>query len=93
METTLVCPPQGGGNYGVRGRGGRLYCPRRPKQTAFYQLVEKFYSRFKAVYAERYQGGYGFWRPAIDRAVEKFLECGDLQHGFARVRCPDFRIG
>ena len=63
----------------------------KPKETPFYQLVEEFYPRFKAVYQERYQERYGFWRPAIDTAVEKFLECGDLQHGFARVRCPDCR--
>jgi len=69
--------------------GGGFYRPRRPKETPFYQLVEEFYPQFKAVYQERYQECYGFWRPAIDTAVEKFLECGDLQHGFARVRCPD----
>ena len=33
-------------------RGG-LYRPRRPKETPFYQLVEEFYPRFKAVYDER----------------------------------------
>ena len=71
--------------------GGGFYRPRRPKETPFYQLVEEFYPQFKAVYQERYQERYGFWRSAIDTAVEKFLECGDLQHGFARVRCRDCR--
>ena len=33
----------------------------------------------------------GFWRPIIGRSVEKFLDCGDLQEGFARVRCPKCR--
>ncbi len=70
-------------------KGDGFYRPRQPRQTPFYQLVERFYPEFKAVYEERYQQRYGFWRPAIHRAVEKFLECGDLQHGFARVRCPD----
>ncbi|MDA1277690.1 MAG: transposase zinc-binding domain-containing protein, partial [Verrucomicrobia bacterium] len=51
--------------------------------------VERFYPRFEAVYEERYQERYGFWRPAIGTAVEEFLECGDLKQGFARVRCPD----
>ena len=68
--------------------GGAFYHPRQPRHTPFYQLVERFYPQFEAVYAERYQERYGFWRPAIDTAVEKFLECGDLQQGFARVRCP-----
>ena len=46
--------------------GGVLYRPRRPKETAFYQLVEKFYPQFKAVYEDCYQERYGFWRPAIE---------------------------
>ena len=69
--------------------GGGFYHPRQPQETPFYQLVERFYPQFKAVYEERYQERYGFWRPAVSTAVEKFLECGDLQQGFARVRCPD----
>ncbi|MFQ5720844.1 MAG: transposase, partial [Acidobacteriota bacterium] len=32
---------------------------------------------------------YGFWRPVIAEAVEKFLTCGDLHEGFARIRCPN----
>ena len=43
---------------------------------------------FEAVYEERYQERYGLWRPIIGTVVRKFLECGDLKHGFARVRCP-----
>ena len=30
---------------------------------------------------------YGFLRPIIPEVVEKFLECGDLARGFARIRC------
>ena len=40
------------------------------------------------MYEERYHHRYGFWRPIIGAVVRKFLECGDLRHGFARVRCP-----
>ena len=38
-----------------------------------------------------YQERYGFWRPIIARAVERFLDCGDLKKGFARVRCSKCR--
>lgn len=65
---------------------GSVYHPRRPQQTPFYQLVARFYPQFEAVYSERYQERYGFWRPVIGTVVGKFLECGDLKHGFARVR-------
>jgi hypothetical protein len=54
-------------------------------------LVERFYPEFEAAYEERYQERYGFWRPIIGTVVLKFLECGDLKHGFARVRCPKCR--
>ena len=37
------------------------------------------------------QGMVGSWRPIIGTVVGKFLECGDLRHGFARVRCPKCR--
>ncbi len=30
---------------------------------------------------------YGYWRPVIAEVVEKYLACGILKHGFARVRC------
>jgi len=43
---------------------------------------------FREVYSERFQAKYGYWRPVVDRSVAAFLKCGDLQEGFARVRCP-----
>ena len=70
---------------GCEHNGGGFYRPRQPKATAFYQLVERFYPQFKAVYEERYQECYGFWRPIIGTVVEQFLECGDLSQGFARA--------
>ncbi|MBN1599992.1 MAG: transposase zinc-binding domain-containing protein [Chitinispirillaceae bacterium] len=30
-----------------------------------------------------------YWRPIIRTSIDKFLKCGDLKEGFARVRCPD----
>ena len=71
--------------------GVGFYRPRQPQETPFYQLVERFYPTFKRVYEERYRERYGFWRAIIGRTVEKFQECGDLQQGFARVRCPKCR--
>ena len=70
---------------------GGVYRPRHPQQTPFYQLVERFFPQFEAVYEERYQERDGFWRPIIGTVVRKFLECGDLKQGFARVRCPRCR--
>ncbi len=32
-------------------------------------------------------GVYGVWRPIIVRAVPRFVDCGDLKKGSARMRC------
>jgi len=43
------------------------------------------------VYPERYQQRYGYWRPVIRSSIDKFLRCGDLKEGFARVKCKRLR--
>jgi hypothetical protein len=65
--------------------------PRDPKATPLYQCVKKHFAEFEAAYPTRYQEQYGFYRPVIGRVVEKFLTCGDLTKGFARVRCDTCR--
>ncbi len=76
---------------GQTARCARIYRPRRPRESPLYQLLDRYYDQFERVYDERYQKRYGFWRPVISRTVEKFLACGDLKEGFARVRCPKCR--
>jgi len=53
------------------------------------QRQERFYPQFEAAYEEYCQERCGFGRPVISTVVQQFLECGDLQQGFARVRCPE----
>jgi len=36
--------------------------------------------------------GFGFLRPIVPEVVNKFLDCSDLESGFARIRCKDFRL-
>ena len=69
---------------GAKEAGG-VYRPRHPQASPSYKLVERFFPQFEAVYEERYQERYGFWRPIIGTVVRKLLECGDLKHGFARA--------
>ncbi len=40
-----------------------------------------------AAYEERFAATYGDWRPVVREVADKFLACGVLEHGFARVRC------
>ena len=36
-----------------------------------------------------YQRQYGFFRSYVKEVMLRFLDCGDLHNGFARVRCHD----
>ena len=64
-----------------------VYRPRRPGQSPLYRILERFVPQFEQIYSERYEKRCGFWRPVIGDVVRKFLRCGDLHFGFARVRC------
>jgi hypothetical protein len=67
----------------------QVYRPRRPKASPLWQCLQEHFDRFLDAYEERYQPRYGFLRPIIPEVVNKFLDCGDLERGFARVRCDD----
>jgi transposase-like protein len=69
------------------GNPSAVYHPRNPRDTALYAVIEDHLEEFIRVYDEKYQKEFGFWRPVIQEVMEKYLECGDLHHGFARVRC------
>ncbi len=69
--------------------GDQVYRARKPKKSPFWQCLAKHFGAFQDAYEERYQPRYGFLRPVIPEVVNKFLDCGDLEHGFARVRCDN----
>lgn len=41
------------------------------------------------VYDEHFSRQYGFWRPYVEQVIYRYLDCGDLHNGFARVKCKD----
>ncbi len=63
-----------------------VYRPRHGIDSDFHRLVGEHFDEFRAVYANRYARKYGHWRAVFDKTVRRFLKCGDLQQGFARVR-------
>jgi ribosomal protein S27E len=69
--------------------GLAVYKPRKPKQTLLWQILADYFDQFEQSYEVCYTKAYGFFRPVISRVVRKYLDCGDLHQGFARVRCPD----
>ena len=66
-----------------------LYRPRNPQSSQLWRLLDRHFAAFMQVYDDRFQAKYGFWRPIIEHSVTAYLKCGDLQEGFARVRCGD----
>ena len=67
----------------------RFYNRRNPSDSPFWKIVAAHYDEFERVYPERYGAKYGFYRPVLRIAADKFIKCGDLREGFARVRCDD----
>ena len=68
-----------------------IYRPRRPRASPLYRLLTDHFQTFTTVYDERFAHRWGPWRRVIPDVVEKFLACGILEHGFARVRCGGCR--
>lgn len=88
-EKARICAA---GFWGMTGRNtcaGKRYRTRDPEASPFFTLVRDYFDEFEQVYPQRFQKRYGFWRPVIRDSIDKFLKCGDLKEGFARIRCPD----
>lgn len=65
------------------------YLPRSPRKNRYYRLVEDHYEQLERIWDQKYQQKYGYWRPYVTDVIYKFLDCGDLHLGFARVKCDD----
>ncbi len=66
-----------------------LYRPRQPQNSTLYQLLEAYYEDVKALWEERFEKKYGFWRGFVDTVVARYFDCGVAQAGFARLKCDD----
>jgi hypothetical protein len=64
-----------------------VYRPRNPQNSPYYRCVEDHFETFEQIYEERFERQYGFFRPYVARVIHRYLDCGDLHNGFARVRC------
>jgi hypothetical protein len=48
--------------------------------------VQDHFEGFEQVYEERFDRRYGFFRLYVSQVIYRYLDCGDLNNGFARVR-------
>ena len=65
------------------------YRPRSPQTSQYYRCIEDHFEAFEQVYDERFSYQYGFFRPYVKDVIYRYLDCGILHNGFARVKCPD----
>jgi len=72
-----------------------VYRPRHPQDSDYYRCVEDFFETFIQIYNDQFSRQYGFWRPYVEQVIYvcpsgyRYLDCGDLHNGFARVKCKD----
>jgi hypothetical protein len=71
--------------------GEKAYRPRRPQATRLWQCLHNHFEQFLKDHPGKYEKQYGKLRPEILEVVEKYLQCGDLTMGFARVVCRTCR--
>ncbi|MGA7799578.1 MAG: IS91 family transposase [Gammaproteobacteria bacterium] len=67
----------------TRDRDAGLYQRHRPEQTLLYRIVDEYYPAFVAHLAEQAKDLPDY----VHREFEDYLKCGQLEHGFLRVRC------
>jgi len=67
----------------------QAYIQRKPRQSAHFQLVEDCFEALERAWDGCYASKYGYWRGHVQKIIYEYLDCGDLRHGFARVRCTD----
>lgn len=65
------------------------YRPHHPQESDYYHCVEDYLEAFVRDYDEHFSRKYEFWRPYIEKVIYRYLDCCDLSHGFARVKCKD----
>ena len=63
-----------------------VYRPRNPQSSDYYRCVEDYFETFLGVYDEYFSTQYGFWRPYVEQVIYRYLDCGNLHNGFARVK-------
>ena len=66
-----------------------VYRQRDPQGSPYYRCVEDHFETFEQVYEDRFERQYGFYRPYVRQVIYRYLDCGILHNGFARMQCED----
>ena len=77
---------------GPAGSKPKLYNPRHPERTLFYQTIAEHFETWHELASAGQFDGQGDHRTPktyVRQAFRKYLECGIFAHGFARAWCDD----
>ena len=77
---------------GQAGAKPKLYNPRHPERTLFYQTIAEHFETWHELASAGQFDGQGDHRTPktyVRQAFRKYLECGIFAHGFARAWCDD----
>ena len=77
--------PSGSPRPSAAGAGAG-YRP-RPAQNPLKEIVENAQEELCRAWDDRFQERYGPFPPRVKALLGRFIECGDLHYGFARLRC------
>ena len=66
-----------------------VYKRREPEKSDFYKIVYHYHQEYEKIYPDRYEPEYGYLRKRVMEVIYKFLDCGILEHGMARVYCKE----
>jgi hypothetical protein len=69
------------GLQGGNTQHGAVYRARNPRASPLYQCVRRHYDELEA--------GGAIHRQVERRVLDRFIDCGDLHKGFARIYCDD----
>ena len=67
----------------------RAYRSRHPRNSPLYRIVYQYMDEFLGSYEDLFEQRYGSLRPVVRNVLERFMACGELKLGFARIRCED----
>ena len=74
---------------GTAARANDVYQPRNPRASDYFKCTEAHFEELERLWDDRYERRCGFWRPYVMEVIYRYLDCGDLRCGFARVKCND----
>jgi hypothetical protein len=63
-----------------------VFEPRNPQESHYFRCDESHFEQLEELCDDLYVYRYGFWLSYVKEVIYRYLDCGDLLFGFARVK-------